>query len=214
MNEYDKWRANYDKMNHIDQIYYARTFIDNGKDQSETRHQLMSEELIGFLTYNTNKSYNIVEMGGWQGYLAKEILQIHNIEEIKSWINFDIAFNAIIRNKCNDPRYDCIITHKPIWLLDNNLTDLAFNNANIFIASHCLEHIKYEELNHLYCRINNSNIEYCFLDIPIEDEPMDWNGYLGTHILEVGYKDVINLFNLNFELIRRNGSFTLWRRRQ
>jgi hypothetical protein len=86
--------------------------------------------------------------------------------------------------------------------------------ADIFIAAHCLEHIRGNEIEYLYNRIKNSNIKYCLLDIPITDKPVNWSEYEGTHILEIGYSEIIKLFSQHFDLIKRNNTFTLWERKR
>jgi len=208
MNKYDEWRANYDKMTYIDQLKYAMEFRGNGSG-SETRHQLMSKEVELFLAQYDWKSFDILEFGGWEGNLANEILKKTDHWHIIKWHNYDFAIHAILDSECNDWRYRCIIQNKPVWDLSNEF----FKEFDIFIASHCLEHIKFKELKGILTNIVRSPIEFCLLDIPITDTPVNWNGYEGTHILEVGYLDVIKIFSEHFDLKKRNNSFTLWRRK-
>jgi hypothetical protein len=216
MNKYDEWRAKYDQMSYLDQMTYAISFIDNGKDQSETRHQLMSKELTEFFSNTQNRIHWIYEFGGWQGYLAKEILS--QFKHIHKWINQDFAIHAIDRTKCNDPRYCAFIQSKPFWqdsnVLESNIGSDELSEIDTFIACHCLEHIKWSELQLMYKIIKNSDIEFIFIDIPIPDDKPDWTNYEGTHILDVGYNEVIKLFSQDYNLIKRNGSFTSWGRKE
>jgi len=213
MNKYDEWRSNYDQMSYADQIKYSMNFI--GDDTlAETRHQLISDELRQFLINENriNHTHVIFELGGWKGYLANEILAQFDSSVIWDWYNFDIAIYAMIKTKCLDPRYNCCITNKPIWAFMNAISRRILKEADIFVASHVLEHIKFEELEMLYYRLLDSNCRHLFIDIPVPNENPNWSNYEGTHILEVGYNEIIKLFSQEYNLIKRNESFTLWGR--
>jgi hypothetical protein len=158
----DNYRRQYDTMSFADhQAFYARVASDY-PDQSYGSVSLMQLFLAGC------DAKTIVEIGGWDGSCAAQLLRLR--PTLESWVNYEIAK---VQHVCNDPRYRGV-----------TLTDWLWKSgpvqADAFIASHVLEHLS---LEHLEALLGVLDCRYAYVDVPLFDQPFDWMAGLTTHKL-------------------------------
>lgn len=189
VSDFDQWRERYDRLCYADQLEFY--------NQVETDHPLQHgydiEKFSRFFTkiLATSGELTVLEVGGWKGELAKEALEKY--EQIRQWVNYEISAEAVKKSVCNDWRYVPLIPANFVW-------NIPLVEADVFISSHFIEHIRASQLEMLFNNLPSS-IKYIIIQAPLADEPTDWNGYFGTHILEVGWAGVNEMLDkLGFKL--------------
>ena len=74
------------------------------------------------------------------------------------------------------------------------------DKCDIIIATHFIEHLSNEHFVELakYCK----GVEYIYFEAPLSDDGEDWNGYLGTHKLNFGWNQIVEVMaQNNFEVV-------------
>lgn len=148
---YSEHRVFYDRLalEHPEQNYYSLT---------------LAREFFQWCEPDT-----VLELGGWDGGLAAEILPDSGI---RSWLNYEIAK---VPQVCTDLRYTRIVATNWLW-------ELKLRPADAFVASHSLEHLTAEHLDMLLWALD---AKFAYVDVPLFDVPHDWNGSSTTHALEL-----------------------------
>jgi hypothetical protein len=140
------------------------------------------------------ENLSVIELGGWDGALAYAMMQRGDIEV---WVNYDLVRPAQV---CDIPGYQFVKLEDYFWNLEPQ-------SADVFVASHTIEHLTGEELEKLFSVLD---VEYIYLDAPLpESGPVDWKGYEGSHVLELGWDEVSSMLSRNGYLWRCQG---LWKR--
>lgn len=169
--DWDAWRAAYDTMTFAEQEdFYDRVF-EQFPDQARYSVRVLSSFLDEIAV-----PVDIVELGGWDGAFAAEILAKH--KPITGWCNSEISVAAAEATVCDDARYSL---HVP-------LTDWYWtqpHQCDLFVASHVIEHLK---LLDVLASFDATGCRWMYLQAPLEEEATDWTGYRGSHILEVGWR--------------------------
>lgn len=191
--DFDRWREQYDEMSYTQQLIFY--------DQVENDHPRQSsfdlEAWRRFFAYIDGVlvgAYRIIEIGGWKGEMANEI--IDHYPAIDEWINYEISREARSKTVCLSPRYRVIVLNDYIW-------NIPLPGASVFVASHMIEHIREWQLIKLLDNLPD-NVQFIGLEAPINESDIsrDWAGYHGSHILEVGWQQIIDYLRMNnFELI-------------
>jgi hypothetical protein len=125
---------------------------------------------------NTREPKHVVELGGWDGSLAAAMLA--EFDFIESWVNMDIAPD--VPQVCDDHRYDRTVLSNWPWMRDVT--------ADALIASHVFEHMRIHQIEQL---LRRWRVDSVFIDSPLTRDPQSWDGYFGSHILEVGSDELV-----------------------
>jgi hypothetical protein len=174
--EFNDWRAAYDRMPFAEQQTYYDKIAPRFPDQAHYNLASALNALTGATT--------VTEVGGWRGDLARDALATR--ADITSWHNYDICTWALDHPKFASPRYEGIV-----------LTDWPWNTdlqpADAFVATHVIEHIRFSELEQLAQQFPKYRTVH--LEAPIANDATDerWENYFGTHILEVGWRQIEDL---------------------
>lgn len=163
--DWNAWRRDYDKMT----FEQHQEFNAKVVRLHPVQRQWDGEAVQAFLAERGPRS--VVELGGWDGSLAAQMLAEFPL--IESWVNLDIAPD--VPQVCSDPRYERIVLSSWPWL--RSVT------ADALIASHVFEHMRVHEIEQLLTRWDVAAV---FIDSPIATTPSSWQGYHGSHIIEVG----------------------------
>jgi len=175
--DFDRWRLNYDTMTYDDQLaFYNRVAVDH-----PVQHGFDGEAFRAFFEAVEMPEIQVLEFGGWKGELAAEVLPLY--PHITHWTNLEISILAASDVRCRDGRYRAIVPSAFAWELDQ------LPDHNVFVSSHAIEHIRAAELEQLLAKLPRK-VTYIGLQAPLADGPGDWSGYYGSHILEVGWKQV------------------------
>ena len=176
---FNKWRDEYDSYSLKDQ----KEIINQLEIKYPNQKQYSTPEVKKFLS--NIPSPKILEIGGWKGHLAYEILKDNRL--IKFWHNYEICSNAKDKCICKDKRYECIIAPDFVWNVG------VLNGYNICILSHVIEHIKEEELRKLFDKIKD--VKYIYIASPLKETGQTWKNYCGTHILKCGWNSIRKMLN-------------------
>lgn len=175
---FDEWRASYARLTDREQLDYLEDLSARYPDQARANHEQVSLFLAG-------RTGRVVEIGGHVGLLAQAMLA--RMPGLTCWLNLEASKWARTHDVCDDPRYRTVDPGGFYW----------WRNAprfpgSILVASHVLEHFSAEDVGRLlYCF---PQVKDAYVECPLEQEPSDWRGYEGTHILEVGWEGLEQLF--------------------
>jgi len=169
--DWNAWRERYDEMTFADQ----QAFYDQVFEQFPEQARFSTRVLDRFLAHIAAERLDVVELGGWNGGFATEILPRH--PEIASWVNCEISLAAIAGSVCMDPRYHGRALGEWYWQR-HVVTDL-------FVASHVLEHLKLRDVLKVF---DATHAKWLYLQSPLGEEASNWRNYRGSHILEVGWR--------------------------
>ena len=186
---FDRWREQYDTMSLQDQTEFHREFYkrwtivhQHGDDfPVDAFFDALASELVG-----------VLEIGGWDGAAAKRILPKH--ANILEWLNVEFCEEAVEGSVCDDERYVAEVPARWPW---ENL----YQGYNVLFMQHVIEHMKFDEFKRLLdvC----PEVEWVFIQSPLDMGPHDWTGYPGCHILEVGWAAIEQHMNSKgFEVVK------------
>ncbi len=130
------------------------------------------------------KKLKVVELGGYDGALAKTILMRYpNIE----WINYDILAKPPVKG-LEQYNYKLVELFEPFENVFENE-----EKADIFVSSDTLEHFSEEEVKSVLNVVKD--VPYLILQIyTIYYKGHIWSGDKSTHVLYTYYKDIYSFF--------------------
>lgn len=129
---------------------------------------------------------HVIEFGGWRGAMAAAILRA--CPDPYLWSNYELCPSASIDRDCLDRRYELILRNDFLWDTPRP------TSGDVFTSYHSIEHLTAEHLELLFRWLPDS-IQWMYLCAPIQDSTTDekWEDYGGTHILEIGWEQVVAL---------------------
>lgn len=172
MVNFDSWRESYDRTTFAQQAAFYDELACDYPKQNDYDWASVSVALPGIR--------HVTEIGGWRGELADQALAAFPLIR---WVNYEISSWAVGRgSRCDDWRYSGIA-----------LSDWPWRQwlwpAHLFVANHVIEHMRFaqfEELSKQFVKYRRLHLQ---IPIPL-DGGADWDGYEGTHALEVGWDEV------------------------
>ena len=171
--EFDLWREHYDSLTFQDQqAFYRRLAVLYPCQQSFSLYQ-------AGLFFQRYRPRSVVELGGWDGALANHILA--GDSRIEWWHNYDLVE---VPQACVDDRYMLHVLSEPF--------QAATRSGDAFVATHTIEHLKEHEIREVVARLK---FRVCLIEAPLNDRPTDWTGYFGSHILDVGWARIDQVFS-------------------
>ena len=185
MNEFDQWRERYNTMTIDEQIAYHNELEARYPEQNHYNYDKVKEAL-----YLVKPNFTVLEFGTWKGDLAK---QAFNDFSIIDWYGIEICEAAIKSTKCDKVKY--IKPNKFDWFNDERTI-----KADVAIATHFIEHLSNEHFEQLaaYCK----GVKVVHFESPLTDEGNEWDGYVGTHKLTIGWNKINEIMKDNgYELI-------------
>lgn len=185
MNEFDNWRERYNTMTVDEQIAYHNELEQRFPEQNHFNYDNVKEALA--LAHSPTI---VLEFGTWKGDLA---LKAYQDFQIGIWVGIEICENAIAKTKCN--KIDYIKPNRFDWFNEKRSIE-----ADIAIATHFIEHLSNEHFEQLvkYCK----GIKYIHFESPLTNEGNEWDGYVGTHKLTIGWNKVNDILSKNgYELV-------------
>jgi hypothetical protein len=185
---WNDWRKNYRAMT----FDHQKKFYDLVLTMHPHQQAFNIGAVFNFLA-RIRGPLSVIEFGGYKGELARIILlaECYNKKIIK-WTNVEITTLAK-ETVCLDEKYHVEVLDNWLWK-----TPLLSNNGyNTFLSSHTIEHLSGDDLRKLINWLAGTSIEYIYLEAPLVDDDTNysWNDYVGSHILELGWKQVIELMD-------------------
>ncbi len=187
---WDLFRAKYDSLAPADHAAMMAEFYPLSPVQSHFTMAAIAE------FFAVHPARCVIEVGGWDGAVASAILAAH--PSIAHWTNYEICRLATFQ--FDDPRYSApALAESFVWDLP-----LATAAYDVLFASHRLEHMKAVNVRALLARL--PTVTAVYVDVPLPDDAVDyrWPGYIGSHILELGWVQFEALFaEFGFAVERR-----------
>jgi len=172
--DWNAWRASYDEMTFAEQQAFYNKVYDEFPEQARFSTRVLER----FLDHIDGTHLGVIELGGWDGGFATEILPSHL--RLGSWTNYEISAMAVDASVCDDPRY-----------VGHLLTDWYWRRhhvCDLFVASHVLEHLRLRDVLRV---LDATDARWMYLQSPLGEEASDWTNYRGSHILEVGWRILV-----------------------
>lgn len=178
MIDFDGWRRDYDRLTYAEHVEFYRQVAEVYPDQQHY-NELAVREFLQDVTGD------VLELGGWKGELAAKILP--DFPLITAWLNIEIAPQAVTESVCTDVRYGVIVPDAFVWDTDRDLT-----RYRTLVASHVIEHMKRADVARLMGRLRH--IERMYVDAPLPPQPSAWDKGESSHIIELGWIGLADLF--------------------
>lgn len=176
MIDFDTWRARHAEMSFADQQAFYEELAERYPVQ-ESFDVAGVASALGAI----DCLLDVIELGGWDGKLASIFAERW---WLRSWTNYDLV--ALPQATSSDS-YRLVVLKDYLW----NLTPRP---ADVFIACHTIEHLTERELRSL---VEWLDVRWVYLQAPLEAGPTDWDGYHGSHILEIGWAGVSEILTEN-----------------
>jgi hypothetical protein len=119
----------------------------------------------------------VLEIGGWKGELAEEV----HTEQVIEWLNIEVIEAAI---GTKGDWYRAIVPDDYIWKVG------LPSGFDLLVMSHTIEHVSGEQLSLIVTQFDG---EWVYFEAPLGEHQNHWDGYSGTHILELGWHEVDDL---------------------
>ncbi len=176
---FNAWRANYDKIPYEKHL----KIYDKIAEAFPNQNRFNSQDALNFFS-NGMSHGSILEIGGWTGVLADQVLSQN--PEISKWCNIEICQEAVNKSYCKKPQYEAKVLDKFLWD-----TEFDYTPFDILFLSHSIEHMKTTNFIGILAEIGSQEkpIKYIYIDSDLQEktEDVNWKDYYGTHILEVGW---------------------------
>ncbi len=123
----------------------------------------------------------VVEMGGWDGWAAGEMLKRY--PKLEAWLNVEFCEGAARSTTVSDDRYHVYVPSRFQWWHD----EIKPSPDSVLVASHVIEHLSDADASSL---IATARPRAWYIEAPLTEEGQDWEGYLGSHVLRAGWKQL------------------------
>ncbi len=205
--DWEPYRKYYEKLQFCDLVYVQMKFV-------EIYDRVHGKMPINDVSFNQTKIYEafqavfetvgfpvtILELGAWNGRLAKSIFEVYG-QRIMKWHGCDIAPVVVLNRQCKHPLYNPVLLLSHFW-------DVNIPKHDVFICSHTLEHMTFDQVKKV---LLHQHGKYLVLETPIEN----WDNYEGGHILDVSQEEYLNFIkSLGYENIysSEESLVTAWRK--
>ncbi len=172
---FDWWREHYNDLTHEENIEIGTLLEAKYPGQASFSFSVFND------FFRQHKGVRVLEVGGWKGELAYEMMIHHNIS---SWHNIDMCKAAVDKTvPMGALPYRATFPSKFDWFKDPRTEDY-----DVCVSAHTIEHLSDEHLISLMAHI--AGIPNILFEAPIGMESGNWDGYMGTHILKMGWNTI------------------------
>lgn len=173
--DWDAWRTAYPTMTYAEQQEFHSAIYAAYPEQRHYDPAYTAKAIEDVLPTT------VVELGGWDGELAQTMLEQY--PTITQWLNVEICREAAQAGEGRHPNYFAPSFADWYW-------NLGPWHCDLFVASHTIEHLT---ALHLAKVIATTQANALYLDAPLHDAPIQWQGSTTSHILEYGWTQVTDL---------------------
>jgi hypothetical protein len=176
---WDRWRELYSDLTREENIEFGNAIEAKFPFQASYNFEIFKPLFRG-----VHRS-RVLEIGGWKGELA---LQCFQNFEIDNWFNVDMCKAAIEKTLPALHRlpYLGFFPLEFDWFRDKREDDY-----DVCVSAHAIEHLSDDHLKLLIKYI--SGIKTVQFESPICMDGQTWEGYVGTHILKMGWTAINDL---------------------
>jgi hypothetical protein len=211
--DFDMWRMMYDQLTYEHQ----QTIYDTVARTYPEQQQYDSEAVTASLQCG-QPARRILEIGGWRGELADAMLQ--TFPEIEAWHNVELCRLALRNPACTSVKYTGFDLGMFFWEATESdfavppYHEIERTGYDTLVLSHVVEHMRAGELDAVLAKCHH--IDRLYIDAPIAEHTADvnWKGYFGTHILEIGWDDLTEMLRARgYEEVYAHGTAKCFVRR-
>jgi hypothetical protein len=185
MIDWDKWRREYETTTWEQQKVFYNQMWDEYPCQLCYCFDAITDFFI-YINQHSSGPGQILEFGGWQGHLAKDIWDL--LPPGTEWHNYEVCQNAIDNSVIKELGYKAIMPTDFLW----NYPDEHFKDYKTIVASHSLEHITLDNFKALIKKLEHAS--FLYFDIPLyQTLGCKWKDYCGSHILDASWKDIMSI---------------------
>jgi len=195
---FDKWREDYDKTSIAEQAKLHDELFEKYPQQAHYDYAIADNFFEDF-----KNDIKVFEAGCWDLTLAKKL--VAKYPNIVKWKGADICQKALKAAGDNERIYKMLCTTEEWWWSEH------LYNYDIFIATHFIEHLSNEHLESLLTAIPCS---YIYLEAPLKEVHNEWGGYMGTHKLEFGWKEITHILRNRYHLIQATNNVRIYRHKR
>ena len=182
--DWDAWRRDYDTMSFSEHQAFNQRVAEQHPDQQHWNAAACARFL------DDRRPWTVIEIGGWDGTLAAAMLA--QAPWVHAWTMYDITD---VPQACDDPRYWPVVLTGWPW-------EKRELRADALILSHVVEHMRVAQFERLLARFTGDAV---YVDAPLPDVNPSWDGYPGTHIIEVGAIEVAEVLAVHGFAVDRDG---------
>ncbi len=150
-------------------------------------------ECFNDLTEQGKKPIKIIELGGYEGRLAYEVM--NHKYPVSSWLSLELLSHKIFEGLSNSPFKEQVLSCE-LWQSQINI------KTDLFICIHTLEHYSNSECIKLLDYVKQQKPTYLLIIAPIESEGQKWENYFGAHILTLGSNQIKQILSQNYKLLK------------
>ncbi len=179
---FDWWREQYDTLTPEENIEIG--------DQLEAKYPGQASFNFKNLqsVFKQRHQLTVLEIGGWKGELAKACFETWGTETILSWHNIDMCEAAVKKTiPMGEFPYSARFPYEFDWFAKEQRKQ----KYDVCISAHTIEHLSDQHLVQLISYI--SGIPIVMFEAPIAMDGQKWDGYFGTHKLEMGWNTINKL---------------------
>lgn len=181
MIDWDAYRADYDAMSYPQLVEFHDRIWDLFPDQSKHSASLLQT----FFASLSAEPTPVVEVGGWRGEAAAEVMAAGF--PIERWDNFEMCRGATAHPVTEDPRYHGITPATWVW-------ETPVDCYHVAVLAHVIEHMRGAQLEALATWLQASEVRAAYVEAPLYNGPRRWLHSTSSHVLEFGWNEVIALF--------------------
>lgn len=186
--DWDQWRRDYDTTPYLDQLaFYDDVYRSHPEQKCHTLSRAQD-----FFSHLPSDPLRVIEVGGWRGELASEI--IPGYPNITKWTNYEVCRGAVEDSVLSNEVYRAVVATEWLWERKIPLT------SDVFVACHVIEHMKFAQLRALLDKVT---ARWAYFEAPLLVPGQTWDGYMGTHINEAGWPDILSLMEGRGWALRR-----------
>ena len=177
--DFNQWRKSYDSMTFEQQQDY-HDYLE-GLYPDQAHYDLEAARKV----FDWLQPKSVIEAGTWKGNLAADILGRN--PDIYTWKAYELCPAAMARTVCHDDRFKYQTFNRFDWWNREPLV------CDLFLATHFIEHLSFAHFAEMARAIKAKHI---YFEAPLTDGGENWDGFFGTHKLEVGWNRVSEVMNL------------------
>lgn len=178
MIDFDEWRRNYSTMSEAEHLEFLNRCEALFPDQAHFNFQAIRK----YIEFYPNS--RVLEIGGWKGELAKMVMEE---VPVASWRNIEPCSAAIDKTvPMGQLPYIPLRQSRFRWFNEPRTL-----HPDLLISSNTIEHLDNTDLLSLvrwFC-----GIPHVILEAPLKPHKESWDGYLGSHMLEMDWHDMHHL---------------------
>jgi hypothetical protein len=190
--DFDWYRANYEKLTFDDIKRLNVIWSHKYPVQKHCNLDFVIKCFRRIISETGRDQLRVAELGGYNGELALDVFRVFPRLD---WLNIEIiAHNPV--NDLKNYQYAEYVLSAQIWEEGLDLRD-----RDVFVSVNTLEHFPDNEMREIVEYLSKNRPRYLVLSVPTVFGGLNWNGYFGSHLLEMGKDRVKALLSESYVIL-------------